>query len=214
MTRPLCALVLLLAVPAQAQFVDGLDPAPLDAEGEAPPAEGIQVHGRWTLTVREPNGAVVEERVFQNALTTTDAAALTGVLIGAFSDPSPFRVNRVRLGASSEADMPCTSSGSGVPCYVVQPGHPTEGGPNVSATLQVGPIGSGLSLDALRGFVLIGSIQAARDARIDQVATVYNEFDGGLFGGGTEEFTLKVLDAPLPVADGQTVDVRVEVTFE
>ena len=211
MTRYLLgALALLLAVPAQAQWVEDALPAP----AEAPPTEGIQVHGRWHLTVRDADGAVVEERVFQNALTPTGAFILTGVLVGALSDPLPIRVNRVRVGATSEAEMPCTDSGTGIPCYLAPPGHPTAGQANVFATLVSSPIGSGLSVEAFRGFVLRGSFQAQRDAAVDQVATVYNSFSGIGIGGVTEEFTLKTLDAPLSVAQGQTVDVRVEITFE
>ena len=42
-------------------------PAPDSADGE-----GIEVHGHWTIEVRNPDGSLDERYEFENALTTTE----------------------------------------------------------------------------------------------------------------------------------------------
>ena len=73
------ALALLLAVPAQAQWVEDALPAP---DAEAPPSEGIQVHGHWTITVRNADGSVAERREFENALEAFGSYLLVYLLDG------------------------------------------------------------------------------------------------------------------------------------
>jgi hypothetical protein len=47
-----------------------------------PAASGIQVHGKWTLLVRNTHGKVVARRRFENALTADGAKTLIGILSG------------------------------------------------------------------------------------------------------------------------------------
>ena len=44
------------------------------------PAEGIKVHGQWTIEVRETDGTLVSRHEFENELTDCGAAILAGVL--------------------------------------------------------------------------------------------------------------------------------------
>ncbi len=74
------ALALLLAVPASAQFVPEATPV----SDEAPPADGIQVHGRWTVTITNPDGSEAVTHEFQNALTTGGQRALVLLAGGDF----------------------------------------------------------------------------------------------------------------------------------
>lgn len=60
----------------------------VSAAGNAPrgtPQEGIKVHGRWTIEVRNPDGSLAERREFENALTLSGADRLASVLARALS---------------------------------------------------------------------------------------------------------------------------------
>jgi hypothetical protein len=52
------------------------------AIAKEPNNEGIKVHGEWLITVTNPDGAIVQERVVHNALETGGAAMLVGLLTG------------------------------------------------------------------------------------------------------------------------------------
>jgi len=53
-------------------------------------SEGIQVHGHWTIEVRNPDGSVAERRQFQNALVGDNV--LNGLLVGGWSDPRDWAI--------------------------------------------------------------------------------------------------------------------------
>ena len=174
---PLAALVLLLAAPAAAQFV----PAAPPAEGPAaPPSEGIHVHGKWTVTVSDPDGSVADRYEFQNALTLQGATLLTAVLLPEVD----VEVNgwAIRLdGGSSQVFID---------------------------SAQTLPAGSDLN-----GLVVSGSAPSPSALTVDRVSTLVLASSGG--GSGTSfTFTTKDLDTPIPVEADQTVDVRVEISFE
>src|SRR5579884_3200400 len=48
-------------------------------------ATGIPVYGRWTITLHHRGHVTI--RRFENALTTSGQAALTGLLTGAYANP-------------------------------------------------------------------------------------------------------------------------------
>ena len=52
-------------------------PAPDSADGE-----GIEVHGHWTIEVRNPDGSLDERHEFENALTPEGNDYLVGLLAG------------------------------------------------------------------------------------------------------------------------------------
>src|SRR5437879_3747133 len=70
---------MLTTMPFASQVATGTDAGAAPPEMEAVPAEqvaaapaggpqeGIQVHGAWTIDVREPDGTLVEHREFENA---------------------------------------------------------------------------------------------------------------------------------------------------
>ena len=192
------ALALLLAAPAQARFIDDLHSARLDVEADeagAPPAEGIQVHGRWTITVRNADGSIDRVVPFQNALAPTGATALVLAMLP--SNSTAVKVDGIRVGAGDSANHPCQGATTPSPCEI--------SGSDVLYDV----IGS---FSSTTGFVLIGSFQADRDGSIDEVATTISAFADNPVEG--DEFAEKQLDTPIPVMAGQTVDVRVEITFE
>ena len=65
----------------------------------------------------------------------------------------------------------------------------------------------------LNGLVVSGSAPSPSALTVDRVSTLVLASGGG--GSGTIfTFTAKDLDTPIPVEAGQTVDVRVEISFE
>ena len=54
-------------------------PSSLFAQGKAP-AEGIKVHGHWTIDIKNPNGTLVSHREFDNALQTDGQTSLAKIL--------------------------------------------------------------------------------------------------------------------------------------
>lgn len=177
------ALALLLALPAQAQWVDA--PAHLGAEvgtaDRAPGAEGVQVHGRWTLTVRDPDGSVVQTVRFENALLNTGQDALVRLLANTF-----------------EADAWSVSVGSGL-CE-------TENGLALNciatATTSVESIGG------VPTFILAGEIETDVSGQITVVSTRVEALDPST--GFLRRFTEKFLDTPPDVAAGQSVEISFE----
>jgi len=57
--------------------------------GPAPPAggphEGIKVHGRWTIEVRNPDGSLASRHEFDNSLMDGGSAFIAGLLGGFYS---------------------------------------------------------------------------------------------------------------------------------
>ena len=58
--------------------------------GRGGPSEGIKVHGRWTIEVKNPNGTLDARHEIENALITTlggGRALLAGLLGNVYTDP-------------------------------------------------------------------------------------------------------------------------------
>jgi hypothetical protein len=53
---------------------------PLPAQAQDGKSEGIKVHGRWTIDVRNPDGSLASHHEFDNALISGGARALAGLL--------------------------------------------------------------------------------------------------------------------------------------
>ena len=47
-------------------------------DGQKAKADGIKVHGHWKIDVRDPDGKLVSQTEFENALTTNDPNAASG----------------------------------------------------------------------------------------------------------------------------------------
>jgi len=63
---------------------------PVAATDEGAASEGITVHGRWMIEVRDPDGTMVSRTEFDNALTTSGATAMRDLITGSAtvsSDP-------------------------------------------------------------------------------------------------------------------------------
>ena len=71
--------------------------------------EGIKVHGHWTIEVRNPDGAVINHREFENSLQSSGGIALASILAGAAS-PGMWEI---RLNGSASTPSPCPPAPSG-----------------------------------------------------------------------------------------------------
>lgn len=111
------------------------------------PSEGIQVHGHWTIEVRDPDGTVASRREFENALTQEGAEALISLL----TDLRPAGLGDADwvVGLSDTSGTPpCPSE-----CFVVE-----------GAGLTVENLGSSMRLS--------GAATADTDGTISRVRTI------------------------------------------
>lgn len=108
--------------PADAKAAAALQAAtnsPTASAARAPRGAGerIQVHGQWTIEVRNRDGSVARHVELENALVDDGPALLTALLSGTSVAGSwALTVNG--------AQGPC---GSGLPCWVVMPGSAAAG---------------------------------------------------------------------------------------
>ena len=166
-------------------------------------SEGIQVHGEWTIDIREPDGRLVSHHEFSNALGTNGSVFLARVLSGDLA-PGPWGIS---LGNSDAAKGPCRTAFANIPCFV--------GDTDLSLTVP----SSGTNANS---FVLKGSVDALEDGEIGFVGTIVdhcNTFtapaDCTPSDGGFTDFTVTALigsDA-IQVVKGQSLNVTVVISF-
>ena len=170
------------------------------------PHEGIQVHGHWTIEVRNPDGSLVTHREFENSLQQ-GALALGGIL-GRQNAPGFWGINL------STSDT-CTGPGSQATpvCTIIEP------------TPNFAPI-TGRSTNLVMtvsnsGLMLSGSITVLPALQITAVQTLLSlcpattpsptcATGAGVTGNA---FTFTTLATPIPVASGQTVQATVAISF-
>ena len=175
-------------------------------------SEGIQVHGQWTIDVREANGALVSHHEFSNALTTGSGsgALLLAKLLSGDRVPGLWVVELGNLNASLS---PCRIPGSS---FV---DRCTAGEPDLSVSVPT----SGTNANSL---VLNATIEADFDGDFEFVNTVLESCDSitapadclPSFGGPVTDSTTvtsKSLSGSdvVSVLAGQGVDVQVVLQF-
>jgi hypothetical protein len=182
--------------------------------------EGIAVHGHWTIEVRGTDGALVQHREFENALTPPGQQNLVSIL----SRNRGLPAWGIRLLGPALVDSgPCdtiTNDGIANNCVIVEasagPGLTGLSGSTVFNTLTVSPpIGGAIGSD----LTLQGTAIAKTNATINEVDSLICTFAGGAPSvnpsvcNSTDEFTSKVLNAPIPVSTGQQILVTVVISF-
>jgi hypothetical protein len=80
--------------------------------------EGIDVHGHWTIEVRDPDGTLVERREFENALGSFGDTAIIKILGRQFT----LSVWGVTI---SSGDQPCGDDTQPAACAIFEPTFPT-----------------------------------------------------------------------------------------
>jgi hypothetical protein len=86
------------------------------------PSEGVQVHGHWTIDVRNPDGSLVNHQEFENSLDSTGNITLAKVLSGNMTagpwriwlvtNPFAFRVENDQPAQVGMIEEPCPASTS------------------------------------------------------------------------------------------------------
>ncbi len=181
------------------------------------PSEGIQVHGQWRIEVRNPDGALVEKREFNNALQPNGERFLAS-LLGRQGSVGGYLV---RLSGSP------TSTGA----FASSSGVRTQGGV-ISESSYSRPLASEsylfknlvvsapvpASADTGNKTVLTGYATANVDGNITNVSVeiemlLPSDPPGSVYGGyGSYLFTRTAI-SPVNLTSGQTVTVTVEFSF-
>lgn len=171
--------------------------------------EGIAVHGRWTIEVRDPDGTLVERREFDNALATQAPALLAELAAGSRTSG----IWRIDL-AGGSGNNPCAGGAS--PCFIVETAAGGSG--STFPTLTVSVPSSGPNSPKL---VLSGTATAQHDSQILLVRTSLGHCDPTVAPstdcvGSNMSFspmTAAVLSPAVSVVSGQQIQVTVVITF-
>jgi hypothetical protein len=205
------------AVPVVASVVGEVQEAVPEAQ-RGGPGEGIQVHGHWTIEVREPDGSVARRSEFQNALHSGGRQILAS-LLGRGGSIGLWRL--IVIGNAS-ANFPCQQPvGTPNSCIIAEPLDNTSGNnvfkvaPNNLMVMPGSPDASKTHLS--------GSFIVQRDGNISRVETfqplvclpTVAPASCGPGGSGVLSitFTLTDLASPVPVVTGQQVLVSVTFSF-
>jgi hypothetical protein len=180
-------------------------------------AEGIKVHGHWTIEVRDPDGKVATHREFENKLSPTlgsgGAVLISELMLGQISaSPSGFEIALLNSNNSFHWEL--------LPAYLVaSPPIPDTGVINVT------PSTSGNPPVATGAFTLSGSVVNASQGTLSAVATEFfscpstvspsscspNPYDPS---AKNFEFTSTTLNPTQQIQQGQTIAVTVVISFQ
>jgi hypothetical protein len=169
-----------------------------------PNGDSIKVHGRWTITVRDRSGHVVSTRRFENSLVGIGQTHLIDLLFGVSVAPA--------YGAGWELLWVHKDAGS--------PGKTTDAVP-ISRVGHITPTGWNEAPQQTANIDMVGSVKATTATQLLAVGTSIETCSGQTYTAKTcsrpvsnnINFTCKVLDSPLSVAAGQTVDFTVVLYF-
>jgi hypothetical protein len=189
------------------------------------PHEGIQVHGHWTIEVRNPDGSVVSHREFENSLAAGEGSMLLTSILGRLETVGAWEVV-LDPGVPSDPNQPqeitIDEAGSAVAAVTAKECSVTPSTTSCSANLAVSSGSSG------------GSLVLAGSAVVPPTGSVIGYVETRHFGcppavtpqacpanppSGFTRFTSRPLDglngdpARLPVSPGQTVAVTVTISF-
>lgn len=211
---------------AQASVV-AARPAPQAAKGTH---EGIEVHGHWTIEVKNPDGTLVTHREFENSLVPSGAELLASILMGAITEGNWY----IAVGDSANAaaidllqpqqsgNLPsgfiCQTSNVSCSFNLVLSGPAIVSGVLQGSTLEFG--GSGIVPSGYAssvGSVRLNDVPCLPAVTYGACATLTTGSPNIL---GALGFTSRLLDgqngdpAAVPVSAGQTVAVTVVISFQ
>jgi len=166
------------------------------------PSEGIQVHGHWTIDVKNPDGSLASHNEFENALEPTGVAELAR-LLARLETPGAWSV--LVQGGSDWVRIKDASC----------PHNTPSPGSTVFYTLTCAVIGSGAS----SVLELHGTAQAVATANFTYVET-FMSYCGNtvppsqcICAINENRITHKDLPQPIPVQIGQQIIVTVDISF-
>jgi hypothetical protein len=195
-------------IPGGAEGIKSHEAAQVVAAAPDGPAEGIVVHGHWTLEVRNPDGSLTEQREFDNDLMTDGSVTLAQVLarqktitgwdIGLMGTISPF----------------LNDSGGQAQGMIVDSTFPGTGRQYFkNLTIEVPTSG-----ENLRKLVLSGTATAHQDGGIMEVRTHLwvqpaTATSTGSYLGVENVFTYFRLPTIVNLTASQTVTATVVISF-
>lgn len=169
------------------------------SEKTHPGQEGIKVHGRWAIEIRNPDGMLVSHREFENALASNGPTLLSQILArtvgiglwGISLDGSPGPCNN----ASSQPAL----------CMVTE--GPSQSASGTFFTLSISSTSAGT-------MVLTGSATAANTSTINNVRTANSICTAAYQScslGGFYWLTSATVSPAINVAAGQTIAATVTI---
>lgn len=185
------------------------DPNAVVNDSASGPAEGIEVHGHWTIEVRDPDGTLVERREFENAFFGSSLLVKT---LGRTHTPGGWRISA----NSNAGEEVCETSGGApsVACNMVEPTDANPLSPLNFKNLGVTVVGTDLKL--------AGSLVASTDGIIKDVKTTLLTCEPSVAPDScpgaaifeSENITgSPVSPSPISVQAGQQVQVNVVISF-
>jgi hypothetical protein len=179
------------------------------------PQEGITVHGRWVVEVRNPNGSLASRTEFNNALDQGSQVLVN--LLSRTGIPTRWEV---LLASGGSTGSPCQGGTGGKyanTCRIIESAanNPTNGTAE-SRSLVVTPAGTSLSMT--------GTITALADGVVGRVSTslgtctIASTFESCSMAGGPILFSDAALGMngkppEVPVVAGQIIKITVTFTF-
>jgi hypothetical protein len=194
------------AVPAGIRAGVGLPTGPLASphRSSGAPQEGVQVHGDWTIEIRDPDGDLVGRHEFRNSFVGAPVLART------LARKLSLGLWRILVNAPG-----AVCAGGVVYCSITESGS-VEPGP-VSKTLTIDAPSQGANANKL---VLKGTFIAASNTSLTNVLTEVWECPSITppaspcnMTGSANSFTTKALNPAIPVVEGQQVLVTVVISF-
>ncbi len=172
--------------------------------------EGINVHGHWTIEVRDPDGRLVEHREFENALSPNGDIVLARIIAGI----STIGHWQLVIDSSVVGNGPC-----GQACLILESSDPETGG-TLFRTLTVDAPLIGANVGKL---VLSGSATATNNGEVNVVRTVNGYCEPTLapstncVGAASRVFntaiTFASISPAVSVSAGQQILVTVVIGF-
>lgn len=174
------------------------------------PDEGIKVHGRWTIEVRNPDGSLAERREFDNALSDFGAETLA-ILLARRASVGGWQI---RLNASARENNAFLDGTTPSGALLTESSYTGLGSTRptvfktVTLTASTGPARVQLS----------GTATAQRDGNIGIVDTWVGRLPAtdppsSSYEGANYGFTSTTLTSPVRLTSGQQVVVTVVISF-
>ena len=200
------ALALLVAL------VPGIQPVARAAASASPrggPSEGIKVHGRWTIDIKNADGSLVSRHEFENALDSDGAVALAEMLART-KVPGEWGVALWQV--STTLRRPCPSYFNGA-CVIGEVGGNDPEAQFKTLTVSVPTTGPNTGK-----LVLSGHATAEADGDIARVSTQVGLCPGTVAPASCAEyrhigFTAHNFSTPIVVAASQIIQVTVVISF-
>jgi hypothetical protein len=178
------------------------------------PHEGIKVHGHWTIEVRNPDGALVTHREFENSLSPQTGPLGLANVLGRVHSVGLWQVAIGNIIQSPTQPCFAPAGNFAIACFMQEPGD-TSNGPFDFQTLTVSVPTTGPNTGAL---VLSGSFTVQTSSALAEYSTSFYYCAGTVAPAtcGTQNvftfFTFAQI-SPINVAAGQLVQVTVVLSF-